>query len=226
MAIDPKSGFERFGAELQAGALRNGEMAQLHGLFDAHKPSGPGKRVFGDPILSVLLQPGSSIHGVASTKLGPEARAVRALLFDKRADANWALGWHQDRTIAVKERLHIDGYGPWSCKNGIHHVEPPIDILESMITLRVHLDPCGPANAPLKIIPGSHLLGRIPVADINEEVAGLGSYTCTAQQGDVWVYATTILHASDAATHPSSRRVLQLDYATRELPGGLQWCGV
>lgn len=39
-------------------------------------------------------------------------------------------------------------------------------------------------------------------------------------------YATPILYASEAATMPVQRRVLQLDFAAEDLPGGLQWLGV
>lgn len=36
--------------------------------------------------------------------LGPQARAVRAIFFNKTADANWSLRWHQDSVIAVAEK--------------------------------------------------------------------------------------------------------------------------
>jgi hypothetical protein len=36
--------------------------------------------------------------------LGEAAFATRAVFFDKVPDANWALGWHQDSVIAVRER--------------------------------------------------------------------------------------------------------------------------
>ena len=50
--------------------------------------------------------------------------------------------------------------------------------------------------------------------------------TCVAEAGDVWLYATPILHASEASHRPGHRRVLQVDYAAEELPGGLEWLGV
>ena len=43
---------------------------------------------------------------------------------------------------------------------------------------------------------------------------------------DIWLYATPILHASGAALEPTHRRVLQVDFAAGELPGGLKWLGV
>jgi hypothetical protein len=49
---------------------------------------------------------------------------------------------------------------------------------------------------------------------------------CLAEAGDAWLYATPILHASDAAVEPKHRRVLQVDYAVGQLPSGLQWLGI
>ena len=96
----------------------------------------------------------------------------------------------------------------------------------AMVTLRVHLDDVTPDNAPLLIAPGSHRLGRRAEARIEEAVRACGTLACTAAAGDIWLYATPILHASRAAARPRRRRVLQLDYAARELPGGLEWLGV
>ena len=44
--------------------------------------------------------------------------------------------------------------------------------------------------------------------------------------GDVWLYSTPIVQASEVASCPARRRVLQIDFAARELPGGLEWLGV
>ena len=71
--------------------------------------------------------------------LGEGCRPVRAILFDKTAAADWALGWRQDRTIAVKERVRVDGFGTWSIKSGMLHVEPPFELLSGMVTLRIHM---------------------------------------------------------------------------------------
>jgi ectoine hydroxylase-related dioxygenase (phytanoyl-CoA dioxygenase family) len=151
---------------------------------------------------------------------------VRAILFDKTEANNWALGWHQDRTIAVKRRANVSGYGTWTVKDGMTHVEPPFDLLAHMVTLRVHLDPVTEGNAPLLIAPGSHKLGRIPDRDFAKAVEQCGVFACHADVGDVWLYATPILHASNAASIPSHRRVLQVDYCALDLPSGLNWLGV
>jgi len=43
-------------------------------------------------------------------------------------------------TIAVRERREAEGFGPWSEKEGVPHVQPPAEILEKMVAIRVHLD--------------------------------------------------------------------------------------
>jgi ectoine hydroxylase-related dioxygenase (phytanoyl-CoA dioxygenase family) len=156
----------------------------------------------------------------------PPPGPVRALLFNKTPERNWALGWHQDRTIPVRKRIETPGFAHWTIKSGIQHVEPPFALLERMLTLRVHLDPVGPANAPLLVAAGSQRLGKIPEQDITPIVQRLGTHACLAERGDIWLYATTILHASEAAEEPKSRRVLQVDYSADTLPPPLEWLGV
>jgi ectoine hydroxylase-related dioxygenase (phytanoyl-CoA dioxygenase family) len=120
----------------------------------------------------------------------------------------------------------MDGFGPWSVKSGTVHVEPPFDLLAGMVTVRVHLDAVPKTNAPLLVAPGSHKRGRIPTAEIPEVVRRCGIITCLAAAGDIWLYATPIIHASDPSSEPRHRRVLQIDYAGSQLPCGLGWLGV
>ena len=139
---------------------------------------------------------------------------------------NWGLPWHQDRTIVVTRRVEVAGFGPWTVKSGLLHVAPPFDLLAGMVTLRVHLDPVPETNAPLLIAPGSHRLGQLPEGEVKSVVRRCGSVTCLADAGDVWLYSTPILHCSEAARDPAHRRVLQVDFAAGDLPGGLTWLGV
>lgn len=185
-----------------------------------------GIRLVGIDALSALLVSDGPIGSRVAAHLGSNTRPVRMILFDKSAATNWALGWHQDRTIVVRTRVDVPGFGAWTLKSGLLHVAPPIDLLSRMVTIRVHLDPVPMTNAPLLIAPGSHRLGRVSEAEIGQAVAHLGSCACLAEAGDIWAYATPILHASDAAVQPRRRRVLQVDYSAEGLPGGLEWLGI
>jgi ectoine hydroxylase-related dioxygenase (phytanoyl-CoA dioxygenase family) len=99
-------------------------------------------------------------------------------------------------------------------------------VIEAMVTLRIHLDPVPADNAPLLIVPGSHRLGRIAAPDITATVERCGTAACLAERGDVWSYATPILHASAASTGYARRRVLQVDYAAGALTAPLAWLGL
>jgi hypothetical protein len=94
--------------------------------------------------------------------LGDRFFAVRGILFDKIPDANWKVPWHQDVTIAVEERVEVEGFGPWSIKADVLHVQPPAEVLEHMVSVRLPLDNCDEENGALRVIHGSHLHGRIP----------------------------------------------------------------
>jgi hypothetical protein len=216
--------FDRHGAALHAGAALP-LLDSFHALAASVPPDRAGVRLHGQPTLAGLLEHGP-IAAIASSCLGAPARPVRAVLFDKSPGNNWALGWHQDRTVAVRERRAVDGYGTWSLKQGIPHVEPPFAVIERMATLRIHLDTVPQDNAPLLVAPGSHRLGRIAEADIADTVVRCGTAVCLADAGDVWAYATAILHASAASGGGGPRRVLQVDFACDRLPGGLEWLGV
>lgn len=191
-----------------------------------HPIDKPGVRLRDAGRATGFLTADGEIGSVAARALGGEARPVRAVLFDKTAGANWSLNWHQDRTICVRRRIAVEGFGPWTTKGGMQHVAPPFEVLARMVTLRVHLDDVPADNAPLLIAPGSHAQGPISVGDIDTVVSRCGVRTCLAEAGDIWMYATPILHASEAVARPARRRVLQIDYANRPLPGGLEWLGV
>jgi hypothetical protein len=225
MTEDMISDFAKDGARLFLGALRPC-MAALEAALEHLPPDEAGVRIHGVTALEPFLAPRGCIGAVAASVLGVRSRPVRAILFNKSPETNWSLAWHQDRTICVKEKREVAGFGPWTVKSGMHHVAPPFDLLATMVTVRAHLDDVPVSNAPLLIAPGSHTLGRIPISNVDEIVRRCGTRACLANAGDVWLYATPILHASEAASSPTSRRVLQVDFAAEALPHGLEWLGV
>jgi ectoine hydroxylase-related dioxygenase (phytanoyl-CoA dioxygenase family) len=109
----------------------------------------------------------TAVREVASSMLGPNAFVVRSVFFDKTPEANWKVAWHQDLTISVRERMHVPGFTGWSVKEGVVHVQPPIKVLERMLTMRLHLDDCHAENGPLQVFPGSHRGGRLSASQIS-----------------------------------------------------------
>jgi ectoine hydroxylase-related dioxygenase (phytanoyl-CoA dioxygenase family) len=155
--------------------------------------------------------------------LGSAAFPVRGILFDKQEGANWKVPWHQDVTIAVKNRAEVDGYGPWSIKQEVVHVQPPANILEAMLSVRLHLDDCPKSNGALRVISGSHHQGKLSQEQIENVVARGESVTCEVRRGGVLLMRPLLMHASSVAESPNHRRVIHFDYANVALAGGLQW---
>ncbi len=155
--------------------------------------------------------------------LGPAARPVRAIYFNKTAETSWLVPWHQDLSIAVPEKSEVEGYGPWSVKDGVPHVQPPVAVLEGMLTLRLHLDDCDESNGALRVIAGSHRHGRLSAERIQEMRKSDAEVLCRAAEGDVLLMRPLLLHASGHATGPRQRRVLHIEYAACELPKPLRW---
>jgi hypothetical protein len=218
--------FSDDGAQLFRAVLTRDQLDSVEAALSDLPRDQAGLRLKGIEGLTPFLDSTGHIGRCAASVLGADCQPVRAILFDKTAETNWALGWHQDRTIAVKDRIAVAGFGTWSTKRGMLHVEPPYELLSGMVTLRVHIDPVPANNAPLLIAPGSHRLGRVPEDNVQDVVQRCGTVACLAEPGDIWLYATPILHASEAAVAPMRRRVLQIDFSVGGLPGGLEWLGI
>lgn len=158
---------------------------------------------------------------VLTTILGPAFGLVRVLFFDKPPDQTWALPWHKDLTIAVRNnRLPSSGFRAPTCKAGVPHVEAPQKVLQSMLTVRIHLDEITEENGPLQVIPGSHRTGK-------ELVLGpILPRLVLSNRGDVLLMRPLLAHCSGrshAATR-RHRRILHLEFAAwPSLPDGYEW---
>lgn len=165
------------------------------------------------------------IRDVAESILGTECFAVRSVFFDKTPQTNWKVTWHQDLTIAVQRRIEVNGFEPWTEKAGIPHVQPPITILERMLAVRVHLDDCMDENGPVRVLPGSHKSARLSPKEIEQWKTQVEPVACLVPRGGILVFRPLILHASSPAQQPGHRRVIHLEFAAEDLPGGLEWQG-
>ncbi len=163
------------------------------------------------------------VREAASSVLGLDCFAVRGLFFDKSVDANWRVPWHQDLTVAVREKHEVEGFGPWSIKANVHHVQAPEILLTHMLAVRIHLDDCGPNNGPLRLIPNSHSIGILSPASIEKCVTDREPEVGVAEAGSILGFRPLLLHASSSASEPCHRRVIHLEFAAFTLPGGLEW---
>ncbi|MFO0938514.1 MAG: phytanoyl-CoA dioxygenase family protein [Gemmataceae bacterium] len=157
----------------------------------------------------------SALGTIVCEILGSEARVVRGLLFDKPPGQSWALPMHRDLTIAVKKHGPIGVFSKPTIKAGVPHVEAPAELLDRMVTVRIHLDDMTDENGPLKLIPGTHRGG-----DSGETVTILG------RAGDVLLMRPRILHGSgqSAIGTDRHRRIIHLECApSADLPDGYEW---
>jgi ectoine hydroxylase-related dioxygenase (phytanoyl-CoA dioxygenase family) len=162
------------------------------------------------------------VREVMEAILGPECFAVRGIFFNKTRSSNWKVVWHQDLTIAVRERAEVSGFGRWTMKAGILHVQPPPEVMSGLLAIRLHVDESGIENGPLRVIAGSHRKGRLSAEQIgiwNKQT----SVTCTVPKGGALVMRPLLIHASSSCAIPKSRRVIHLEFAAAALPHGLDW---
>jgi hypothetical protein len=200
--------------------------ADFDRLANPRKPGSPRRGGIRDVIgwPSVLdLARSQAVRSLAELVLGGGCFAVRGILFDKTPASNWKVIWHQDLTIAVKRRVDTCGFGPWTNKAGTPHVQAPAGLLERMLAIRVHLDPCGPENGPLRVLPGSHREGRLSANGIARWRSGCSPVGPALERGGMLAFRPLLVHASSPALIPSHRRVVHIEFAADELPSPLQW---
>ncbi len=156
-------------------------------------------------------------------RTAPNAQLVRVVWFTKDAKANWGVPWHQDRIIAVAARHDTPRFGNWSQKRGIWHCEPPVEILQKMLFVRLHLDPCDETNGVMEIARGSEAAGIVRETEAATVAARFPAEFCIAQPGDIQILPMLVLHRSRPAQTDAPRRALRLDYALADLPPPLSW---
>ncbi|MFT5618133.1 MAG: ectoine hydroxylase-related dioxygenase (phytanoyl-CoA dioxygenase family) [Arenicella sp.] len=128
---------------------------------------------------------------------------------------------HQDLSISVSNRKETVGYQNWTSKRGQIGVQAPTEILESIITIRIHLDDTDEQNGALKVIPKSHSNGisRLETLDLETEQETF----CSVERGGLMLMKPLLLHASNRSTGNKQRRVIHLEFSNRELAGELNW---
>ncbi|MBA4015698.1 MAG: phytanoyl-CoA dioxygenase [Pirellula sp.] len=166
------------------------------------------KRVQSSPLLSELVP--------------ADYAAVQCTYFEKSAERNWLVPVHQDLSIPVAQRVEHPALGGWSEKEGSLFVQPPVETLEQLIAVRLHLDVCSAEDGPLRVVPGSHRLGRMaPEAAVAARQRS--EVSCLAERGAVLAMRPLLLHASSKSQGSSRRRVLHFVYGPRLLNYGLRW---
>lgn len=219
MAVFDQESFKTEGYAILEGVFESSEVSAMIRHAEAAEIEGAGSRnaLSWTWVRDVAQEP--RIRAI----VGSGAIPVRAILFDKTPTANWNLGYHQDRAVALQERLETPGFTGWSMKDGVPHAIAPAEVLERMTAVRISLDECGPENGPLRVIPNTHREGVLSAARIKELSAERDEVLCTNGAGGIISMKSLLLHASSASKSPAHRRVLHLEFFDGELPGGLRF---
>lgn len=126
--------------------------------------------------------------GVAASLNGADFAPYNDVIFIKQPGLGGAVSWHQDGAT------HWDS-PDWD--HGIHG-----------FNFQVQLYPTTPANA-LWVVPGTHKLGRIDIAELVERNGGReqlpGAIPLVCGAGDVTIANRQILHGSFANSSPNPR---------------------
>lgn len=160
---------------------------------------------------------------VALGLLAADAVAVQCTSFRKSAVCNWKVPYHQDLSIPVAEHVDHSSLSGWSVKEDGVYVQPPLPLFDDLLAVRLHLDPCDADAGPLRVVPGSHRLGRLPSSAIEALDKRRDEVVCSAEAGDLLLMRPLLLHASSRARRPSGRRVLHFLFAPPEPGCGLRW---
>lgn len=161
-------------------------------------------------------------HAALASLIPARHVAVQCTFFEKSPARNWLVPVHQDLSIPVADRVDDPALGGWSSKEGTLFVQAPVELLDQLVAVRLHLDPCSEADGPLRVVPASHRAGRI-----DPEAAVLArnrhEVSCPSERGGVLAMRPLLLHASSKSTGSSRRRVLHFVYGPRQPGFGLRW---
>jgi len=152
---------------------------------------------------------------------GEDYFVAKSIYFDKPAESNWFVAYHQDLTISVDKKIETEGFNRWTVKNNQFSVQPPIEILQRNFTIRIHLDDTNENNGALKVISGSHQKGINRPETIDWSIKK--EETRNVDKGGVMIMKPLLLHASSRTTNQQKRRVIHIEFSNCELPDGLEW---
>lgn len=162
-----------------------------------------------------------NLKSVMKEIIGGDFFVVKSIYFDKSETSNWYVPYHQDLTISVDKKMEIKNFELWTTKQNQFAVQPSIEFLENITTIRIHLDDTDENNGALRVVPKSHLkkIYRPETIDWNKETETI----CRVKKGGIMLMKPLTLHSSKRTTNNKKRRVIHIEFSNRELPNELNW---
>lgn len=162
-----------------------------------------------------------SLKKVISEIFGKNYFVIKSIYFDKPETSNWYVSYHQDLTISVDKKIELDNFKFWTTKQNQFAVQPPIEILENIYTIRIHLDDTDENNGALKVIEKSHLKKVYRPENIDWTTEK--ETTCNIKKGGIMIMKPLTLHSSSRTTNNKKRRVIHIEFSDTNLPYELNW---
>ncbi|OJJ20257.1 hypothetical protein BKI52_17475 [marine bacterium AO1-C] len=182
------------------------------------------------PVLQKILKNPRLTELLANHFPAQNQRCIKAIFFDKPPLSNWVVNWHQDLTINVKEKPasysslpSSDNFRQWIQKSSFWSVQPPLDYLQNIVTVRLHLEDCATENGALKILAGSHQPGITAAQKLDQLKENFEEVTCEIPQGGALIMSPLTWHASSKNRGSQHRRVIHLEFSNMSLPQDLNW---
>ena len=139
------------------------------------------------PLVAALLEQ-PAVRDLVAEAVGPKAKVVRGVAFDQQGHASWFVPWHQaGRDAEAAQRL----------------------------ILRWHLDLIGPADGGLRVLPGSHVKGRLTGEAIDRLAAETPSLELAVSAGTVLALRPLVVQGARRRTTRGHRRILQVELSPR-----------
>jgi len=209
------SDYQRDGYAYVRGLFTAADLAPLIDALDQGGASPGGFSVTdstgGQQELSVWMHLGDDLIGVIP-RLAPMAALVEAVVGEGVAHWHSKLSWKRPGSDARWD-WHQD-YGFW-VDEGVERSD--------MCTVAIALGPITETNGCMRLVRGSHLLGRIDVVPVGETMASdpavvdstigrLDVELCELALGDVVVFHSNTLHSSGPNQSPLPRTMLMSSY--------------
>lgn len=163
----------------------------------------------------------TKLRKILSAYSSPAHVPVKSIYFDKPAGSNWFVAYHQDLTISVDKRTDTKDYGPWTVKQDQYAVQPPLDILQNILTVRIHLDDTDEYNGALRVLEGTHRRGILRPESL--DIASETERICRVKKGSVMLMKPLLMHASRRSNDERGRRVIHIEFSDATLPDDLHW---
>ena len=145
--------------------------------------------------------------------MGFDPRPNRAVGFAKSKDSNWSLPWHQDRIMAMNQRIDSPDYSNWARKSGVWHCEPSVATLQHMTFAYIAFDNISDGQGGLELAEGTHRHGKIAETDIAAHISNSTLVKPELLCGEVLLISSLTLHRSAVMRESGNRRTLRIDFS-------------